>query len=84
MQQEINIAIGEKSPDKYFKEILEQCQGGKMKYGGITKKKELLENLNAHCIPESVLDMGATDFDDFLVERRTLMANKIKEYYFNL
>lgn len=84
MQQEINIAIGEKSPDKYFKEILEQCQGGKMKYGGITKKKELIENLNAHCIPESVLTMGATDYDDFLVQRRLLMANKIKEYYFSL
>ncbi len=84
MQQEINIAIGEKSPDKYFKEILEQCQGGKMKYGAITKKKELLENLSAHCIPQSILSMGAADYDDFLVERRVLMANKIKGYYFSL
>jgi hypothetical protein len=84
MQQEINIAIGEKSPDKYFKEIMDQCEGGRLKYGGITKKKELMENLKSHCIPLSVFTMGVTDYDSFLLERRELMAEKIRDYYYSL
>ena len=35
-QSEINIAIGDKPPEKYFAELAEQCDGGKKKYGGIT------------------------------------------------
>ena len=35
-QSEINIAIGDKAPEKYFQELAEQCDGGKKKYGGIT------------------------------------------------
>ena len=35
-QSEINIAIGDKAPEKYFEELAEQCDGGKKKYGGIT------------------------------------------------
>ena len=35
-QSEINIAICDKSPSIYFKELSNQCQGGKKKYGGIT------------------------------------------------
>ena len=35
-QSEINIAIGDKAPEKYFKELAEQCDGGDKKYGGIT------------------------------------------------
>ena len=33
-QSEINIAIGDKAPEQYFKELAEQCAGGKKKYGG--------------------------------------------------
>ena len=36
-QSEINIAIGDKPPEKYFEELAEQCAGGKKKYGGITE-----------------------------------------------
>jgi len=34
-QSEINIAIGNNPPEKYFAELLEQCNGGKKRYGGI-------------------------------------------------
>ena len=40
-QSEINIAIGDKAPEKYFGELAEQCDGGKKKYGGITKIADL-------------------------------------------
>jgi hypothetical protein len=55
-----------------------------MKYGAITSMEELLENLKTHCIPESILNGTVDDYDEFLVERRMLMAEKIKNYYFSL
>ncbi len=80
-QSEINIAIGAKSPSVYFAELAEQCNGGEKKYGGITKKSELIANLHLNCIPVSMLDGEIKDFSDFLVERRKLMALKIKFWF---
>jgi len=40
IQQEINIKIGDKSPDLYFNQMLAQCQGGEQLYGGITNLDE--------------------------------------------
>jgi len=84
MQQEINIAIGAKSPDSYFKEIQKQCQGGRLKYGAIDNQGELEDNLKAHCIPVSIFKASIEDYDDFLQERRRLMAGKIRAYYESL
>jgi hypothetical protein len=80
-QSEINIAVGDKPPQKYFRELAEQCNGGKKKYGGITKESELRANLRANCVPESLLDGDVPDYDDFLEERRKLMAMKIKTWF---
>jgi hypothetical protein len=80
-QSEINIAIGDKPPEKYFKELAEQVNGGKKKYGGITNEGELRANLRASCIPESMLDGAIPDYDDFLEERRKRMALKIKSWF---
>jgi hypothetical protein len=80
-QSEINIAIGDKSPELYFKELADQCSGGKKKYGGITGEAELWANLRTSCLPESLLDGVIPDYDDFLHERRKLMAQKIKTYF---
>ncbi len=84
MQQEINIAIGAKSPDKYFNELKEQCEGGKKKYGGIDSMPELKKNLETHCIPETIFEMTIDDYDSFLEQRRRLMAKKMKDYYYSL
>ena len=84
MQQEINIAIGSKPPSKYFSEIKEQCEGGKKKYGGIESISELKENLQTHCIPASIFEMDIEHYDNYLEERRVLIANKIKKYYKSL
>ena len=80
-QSEINIAIGDKPPEKYFKELAEQANGGKKKYGGIADEADLRANLRASCIPESLLDGAIPDYDDFLEERRKLMAIKIKTWF---
>jgi hypothetical protein len=84
MQQEINIAIGAKSPNVYFSELKEQCEGGKMKYGGIETLDELLSNLKTHCIPESIFSLDINGYDSFLEERRQLMSDKIRNYYYSL
>ena len=80
-QSEINIAIGDKAPEKYFGELADQCSGGKKKYGGITNLEDLKTNLRMHCLPESLLDGNAPSYDGFLEERRHLMALKIKRWF---
>ena len=73
-QSEINIVIGDKPPEKYFKDLIEQCDGGKKKYGGITDIKLMRANLKAHCIPEAMIKGEIPTFSIFLEERRKLMA----------
>jgi hypothetical protein len=80
-QSEINIAIGDKPPDQYFKELSAQIDSGKKKYGGITDGEELRNNLRRNCLPESLLSGNVPSYDDFLQERRRLMAQKIKGWF---
>jgi hypothetical protein len=80
-QSEINIAIGDRAPSDYFKIVFDQCNGGKKKIGGITDEKELKKNLSMHCIPDGVESKSADDYDEFLDERRKLMASKIRNYF---
>lgn len=84
MQTEINIQVGDREPTAYLGRLREQCQTGHRQYGNITQLDELHENLRQHAIPESVFDAGMDDYDAFLLERRSLIAKKIKEYYLSL
>lgn len=83
-QDAINIKIGSQSPHDYFGHVLKQCDGGPLKYGAIDNLALLHENLKAHCVPAAALTMAAPDFPEFLRQRRKLMAEKIKAYYFSL
>jgi len=80
-QSEINIHIGNKEPRAYFSDLLHQCHGGGKCYGNITDLEKLKENLASHCIPDGVENMTLDDYPRFLIERRKLMAKKIKEYF---
>lgn len=84
MQNEINIAIRDNPPSKYFPTILEQCSGGNIRYGGITTKEELEKNFKMNCIPLDLKNLISEKYEEFLIERRKLMAQKIKEYYYLL
>jgi hypothetical protein len=79
-QSEINIAIGDKAPEVYFGELREQMNGGPKRYGGITDAEELRANLVMNCLPTSLLDGEHVGYDAFLVERRRLMADKIRQW----
>lgn len=80
-QSEINIAIGNKEPRVYFGELLEQCRGGKQRYGNITTADELKANLSMNCIPEGIEQMEIGDYPDFLAARRKLMTQKMRVYF---
>ena len=80
-QTEVNIKIGKKSPKDYFEGVIEQCKGGKLKYGGITDEAELYDNLEQHSIPKEIINMTIDDYPGFLEMRRKLMAKKIEKYY---
>jgi hypothetical protein len=56
----------------------------KFSYGAITTTKDLKQNHVINCIPESIMEMEFENYDSFLSERRKLMTEKIKEYYFSL
>ena len=81
MQREINIAISNQAPARYFSELEEQCRNGIPRYGGITDSDQLQENLATHCLPQGMETATAETYDVFLQERRKLMAAKIRDYY---
>lgn len=83
-QSEINIAIGDKAPAIYFRELQRQTERGKPKYGGIDSPGVLKRNLRQHCIPPEIFDGLADDYDAFLEQRRILMAAKIRKYFESL
>lgn len=80
-QSEVNIKIGNKPTKQYLGELKEQCDGGSLKYGGITDFNKLLGNFRQNAIPASIFEMETDDYQKFLLERRKLMSSKIKQYY---
>lgn len=80
----VNIAIGRKAPNEYFRSALLQCQNKNMTVGTILDEAQLFDNLETNCIPQSIISMNASDYPTFLLERRKMMAQKIKQYYFSL
>ena len=81
LQTEINIAVSNRAPKEYMSDVVAQCNGQENKYGLINNLKDLKDNLAENSIPEEIVDMTYEDYEEFLQKRRTLMANKIREYY---
>lgn len=84
LQQEINIKISDDAPCIYMAKVLKQCETKQPVYGGIVKADALQENLRQNCIPEGFEHMDIKDYTAFLAERRKLMAQKIRDYYWAL
>ena len=79
-----NISVGEKAPNEYFEIVFTQCETKVLKYGNITDIDMLKANLQTNCIPESIVSMDFSNYEEFLLERRKLMAKKIRNYYDSL
>ena len=67
-----------------MQEVNNQCNNGIATIGSIVDKETLKENLLLNCIPKGFDNMTVENFDEFLKQRRVLMAKKIKEYYYSL
>ena len=79
-----NIKIGAQAPVKYIQDVYSQCETGEPKYGVIANKAQLIENLNASCMPVDIESYELDNYDEFLAQRRVLMAEKIQRYYESL
>jgi hypothetical protein len=84
MQSEINIKVGNKPPRDYFELIKTQIADNNRQLSGLSTEQEILGNLKMNCVPAEIMEMSFDDYSGFLIQRRKLMANKIKEYYFSL
>lgn len=84
LDSQMNLSIGDKEPANYFKIVLEQCKNNEIKYGNIKDMDELADNLKENCIPIEIVDMNFEQFDEFLLLRRKMMAEKIEKFYHKL
>lgn len=84
LDTQVNKAISDDAPHVYFNKVLSQCQTGEPAYGNILDRETLRLNMGQNCIPECIFAMAHDNYDEFLSERRKLMAQKIKEYYYSL
>ena len=84
LDTQVNKAISDDAPCKYFSKVKEQCSTKNIEIGNISDESMLTSNLTENCIPSNIFDMTVEDYDNFLIERRKLMAKLIERYYKNL
>ena len=81
LDTQVNKAISDDAPNVYFGKALEQCETKNIELGNISETEVLQINLNENCIPDGITTMTVEQYDEFLLERRKLMAQLIKKYY---
>lgn len=81
LDTQVNKAINDDAPSLYFTEAQQQCENKQIQLGNISDKALLAANFAENCIPDNVATMDILSYDDFLVERRKMMAAFIEAYY---
>lgn len=84
LDTQVNKAISDDAPATYFAKVKEQCETKDIVFGNIATEEMLLENLKENCIPNNIFEMTVENYDDFLQERRKLMADLMRNYYESL
>ena len=85
LDRPVNESIGKQPPYEYFSAAKRQCSEDVTKPIGSINNIDLLEsNMTMNCIPKDIFNMDSESYSRFLQERRTLMAQKIKKYYYSL
>ena len=84
LDTQVNKEISDDAPNEYFTNAIKQCEKGRSLYGNISDINCLKNNMAENCIPSQIMDMDYSNYPEFLVARRKLMAAKIKDYYFSL
>lgn len=78
---QVNKAIQDDSPAVYFARVKQQCEDKRIVLGNISDEELLAVNLAENCVPSNIASMDVTSYDDFLIERRKMMAALIEKYY---
>lgn len=81
LDSQVNKAIGDNPPNVYFTQVQEQCITKKISLGNISDVSVLADNISDNCIPTDISEMTVEKYDEFLIERRKLMAKFIEKYY---
>ena len=81
LDTQVNKAISDDSPTVYFTKAKQQCKTKEIELGNISDESLLLSNLSENCIPNGIDKMDVSSYDNFLSERRKLMAALIERYY---
>lgn len=76
-----NIAVSDDEPCVYFTKVWEQCTTGDYKIDNLKSEEDIKKNLSDNCIPVEIKNWTFANYEEFLVQRRKLMAKKIREYY---
>lgn len=84
LDSQVNKSISNDAPCVYFSAAYAAASQGKAAYGNISDSESLRMNLSLNCIPENITEMDYSHYDEFLVARRKLMAEKIRAYYYSL
>ena len=78
----VNVKIGDKAPNVYFKEAFDSATETGNVFGTPMTLDELKKNMAMNCIPLDIVNWDYNQYiNDFLPQRRKLMAAKIKTYY---
>lgn len=83
-EQATNIKIGAMAPIEYMKKVKSEIASGITNLTTIDNETILSKNLKINDIPLLLENSEHTDYENFLTERRKLIAGKIKSYYENL
>lgn len=83
LDRPVNIVIGNDAPEVYFKKVMDSCMGEDMEYD-LVRLKELRDNIMINCIPEDICEYSIDRYEEFLLNRRKMMAKKIELYYKSL
>ena len=81
LDTQVNKAISDDAPATYFTKAKQQCETKQIELGNISDASLLATNLTENCIPNSIDQMDVSSYDDFLRERRKMMAALIEKYY---
>lgn len=79
LRNDINISISDRSPADYINAILDGGPG--TFHSSIKNRESMIENFHENAIPELLFNAEADDFEEFMEQRRKLMAKMIRQYY---
>jgi len=80
----VNIKIGNRPPAEYLAEISKQVENQTLTLGEINSQSDLEATFRENAVPTSLHDTTYENYEEFLEERRSLMAQYLKDFYFSL